>query len=59
MILGLSALLDYAEQEARKAGLRLTAQLIGAAALSVADAEGGFHADGIEQFPPIPRNRLH
>jgi hypothetical protein len=55
----LRALLEYAEHEARCRGLQLTAQLIGAAALSVSDTEGWSHEDRIEHLPPIPRNRLH
>jgi hypothetical protein len=56
---GLRALLDYAEREARIAGLRLTAQLIGAAALSVADSQLGSQGGETESLPPIPRDRMH
>jgi hypothetical protein len=59
LIRGLQALLDYAEREAHNAGLRLTAQLIGAAALSVSESEWGSQGDGIDGPLSIPRDRLH
>jgi hypothetical protein len=59
LIQGLQALLEYAEREAQAAGLRLTAQLIGAAALSVSDAETDSYGDGIARYPPMPRDQLH